>query len=315
MKRDSDRHPRAVALRLPYVYALDRVGDLWVFKLPAKVEERPGQELQEVGYVLAAGDGNALAVVGDTLLCSRYGRLEAYALDDPVRPRPLGPSESAGPYFTCALVRSQDRLIRIGMAGLSVFDVSQSARPRHLGTTRVPSENSWGGCVVDDRLYVAQRRKATEKGNRDGISVYDLVDPGALKEIGFVETPASPNLLLPAGKDRLAVLTENGAQLFSLADPLKPAALGQPVATAGRCGAVLPVDGKSYLITGRDVFRVEDKALIPVGGFFAGGNWDVPHYQGCSEGGYAVIPLNEAIVVLRPEAASAPRFLGKEPPK
>jgi tetratricopeptide (TPR) repeat protein len=305
VKRDSNQALRAAVLHLPYVYAIARGGDLWVFKLPTKVEEKPGQELQEVGQVCAAGDGRALAVVGDTLLCSRDGGLEAYALDDPGRPRPLGKFGTERLYQTWALVRHQDRLIRVGTAGLSVFDVSQPARPGHLGTTPVP-RHSVGGCVVGGRLYVAQHRLATEKGSRDGIAVYDLADPGALKELGFVETPASPYHLLPAGKDRLAVLMDDRAQLFSLADPLKPAALGQPVATAARCGAVLPVDDRSYLITGRDVFRLEDKALIPVGGFSAGGNYDGAPYHGCSEGGYAVITLSEAVVVLRPEKAPRP---------
>jgi serine/threonine-protein kinase len=89
---------RAAALAYPYAYGLGRFGGLWVFKLPTK-EEAPGQELAEVGHVPAAGDGNALTVIGDTLLCTSHGGLEVFTLKDPARPRLLGrfgPTEPGG---------------------------------------------------------------------------------------------------------------------------------------------------------------------------------------------------------------------------
>jgi tetratricopeptide (TPR) repeat protein len=307
-RRDLTRALRAAALHPPYVYVLDRIGDLWTFQLPARADEQPGQELQEVGHFPAAGDGNALVVIGDTLLCSRFGSLEAFSLQDPAQPRYLGQFGPLRGQQTRALVRDHDRLIQIALGSLSVFDVSQPATPRHLGTTWTPGHGCNNGCVVGDRLYVGESHFAPMKPGRHGIVIYDLAYSGALKKIGFVEIPASPFHLLPVGKDRLAVLMDDRAQLFSTADPLRPAALGQPVATSARSGIVLPIDGKIYLVTECDVLRVEEGALIPVGGFRAGGTWDAAPYHGYSEGGYAAIALSYAVVVLRPEAGPAARL-------
>ncbi|HEY7428499.1 MAG TPA: tetratricopeptide repeat protein, partial [Gemmataceae bacterium] len=308
VKRNVDQAIRAAALHLPYAYVLDRTGDLWVFKLPDEAGEKPGQELQEVEHLSAAGDGNALVVIGGTLLCSRAGSVEAFSLEDPARPRHLGKFGPEKRYWTQALVISHDRLILVGPGGLSVFAVSNPARPQHLGTTQ-PQRFSWNGCVVGGRLYVAEVCIPSFKNSRNGIAIYDLADPKALKEVGFVATPASPYHLLPVGKDRLAVLMDDKAQLYSTADPLKPAALGQPVAASARSGAVCPIDGHVYLVTSSDVFRIEEKDLVRIGGFRAGGTYDGQPYHGSSQGGYAIVPLTEAAVVLRPEAGSASRLL------
>jgi thiol-disulfide isomerase/thioredoxin len=309
----------AAALRPPHVYVLDRVGDLWVFRLPAEAEEKPVQGLLEIGHVLDAGDGQALAVVGDTLFCTRIGSLEAFSLTDPARPRPLGRFESKSRENTRVLVRDQERLILIGQKTLSIFDVSRPTSPVFQGTTTVHTGTSRQifntGCVAGGRLYVAEGHLPGPINSRQGITVYDMADPKALKEMGFVETPALPSYLLPAGKDRLAVLMRDmrdwsrSAQLFSLADPLKPVPLGRPVATAGS-GTLFPIDGETYLVTASDVFRLEDDALIPVGGYRSGSStYGVSPYQGDCEEGDAVITVDNGVVAWRPKAASAARLI------
>jgi thiol-disulfide isomerase/thioredoxin len=256
-----------------------------------------------------------VVVIGDTLLCSRAGSVEGFSLADPARPRYLGKFGPTRPGRTQALVCCHDRLVLVGPGCLSVFDVSKPAEPQHLSTTQ-PQGFAWNGCAVGDRLYVAEAQVPSYKNSRDGIAIYDLADPRALKEVGFVATPASPYHLLPVGKDRLAVLMNNQAQLFSTADPLKPGALGKPVATYGRSGAVFPIDGTAYLATASDVFRVEENGLFRIGGIRAGGTPDGYPYHGCCQGGYAIVPLQQAAVVLRPEARSVARLLppGKKGP-
>jgi hypothetical protein len=153
------RSLRAVALRPPYAYVLNWAGDLWVFKLPDAGEDKSGQEVQEVGHVPNAGDGYALAVIGDTLLCTRSGSLEAFSLADPARSLPLGRFGFRA-FQALALVRDQDRLIVSGTDCLSVFDVSRPARPRRLGTTQLGATQAprffGSGCVVGGRLYAAE---------------------------------------------------------------------------------------------------------------------------------------------------------------
>src|SRR5262249_39817003 len=151
------------------------------------------------------------------------------------RPRHLGRFGPEGEGQTQALVHCQGRLILVGPGCLSVFDVSDPARPRHLGTSRPPGY-SWNGCGVGDRLYVAEALIPSFKGSSAGFAVFALADPGPLKEAGFGATPATAYHLLPIGKDQLAALMDNRAQLSSTAAPLKPVALGPPVATSARSG-------------------------------------------------------------------------------
>jgi WD40 repeat protein/thiol-disulfide isomerase/thioredoxin len=321
-KLDSSLVPlRAAAFLLPYAYVLGRDGDLWTFRLPEEADEDTRLEVYELDHLRGAGDGHALVVIGDTLLCSRNGSLEAYSLRDPAKPHRVGRFGPTTPGWTQAIIQHHDLLVLVGPGCLSLFDISNPSQPRHLGITR-PARFQWNGCAVGDRLYIAENRVPTIQPNsQTGIAVYDLADPKNPKELAFVETPAPPFHLLPVGKDRLVVLMDREAQLFTLADPLKPAALGQPVAASARTGAVLSNDGQSYLVTGREVFRIEENRLVRVGSFLFPGQPDnAPCSDGCpyhgsSLGQYAVIPTDLSTVVVRLKSQSAARLSSPGEPR
>jgi peroxiredoxin len=302
VKQDRNKAVRATALYLPYAYALGRSGDLWIFKLPAKEDVKAVHELQEVGQVAAAGDGNALAVVGDTLLCSAHGSLEVYSLKDPAKPGRLGRFGPAERARSQALIRHHDRAILIGPGNLAVFDIADPTKPRYLGSTK-PAGFQWNGCVLGDRLYVAEILMPSAKGSRNGIAVFDLADPSNLKELAFVPITEGPYQLLPVGTDRFIALTSGTAQLFNTAD-VKPTPLGKPQAVFGRTGAVLSSDGKSYLITVNNVLRIDAQELVRIGNYRGGGNADGFPYQASVQRVYAIIPAHQMAVVLRPQPKS-----------
>jgi WD40 repeat protein len=301
-KQDHYLAGRATAIHLPYAYVLARTGDLWTFRLPEKLGEERNREILELAELPGAGDGTALVVIGDTLLCSSIGSLAVYSLRDPEKPRRVAVVGPAAPGPAYAMIRQGDRLVMVGPGCLSVFDVTNPSTPQHLGITR-PARVLWNGCAVGDRLYLAEIRSPTvQPGGHDGIVVYDLADPKDPKELGFVETAAQPYHLLAVDKDRLVVLTDKEAQLFTLANPLKPAPLSQPVAASGRAGAVLCSDGHAYLVTGGQVFRIEAKALVRIQNFRSGPCYDGLPYHGCSLGEYVAIPGQERTVILQAKA-------------
>src|SRR5262249_43354763 len=296
---------RAAAFHLPYAYVLDRGGDLWTFRLPEKDEEKPGLEVQELDHLSHAGDGNALMVMGDTLLCSSSGSLAVFSLQDPAKPRRIAVVAPGAPGQSQAIIQQRNRVMLVGPGYLAVFDAAKPAQPRSLGITR-PARYQWNGCAVGDRLYLAETRiPNVQPQSRNGISVIGVADPNNPKELAFVETPAGTYHLLPVGKDRLVALMDTTAQLFSLANPVKPAPLGQPVVTAARTGARLSSQGQSYLVTGSEVFRIEEKELVRIGASRPSGNADGLPYHGCSLGEYAAIPTDQSTVVLRVKGKSA----------
>jgi len=305
----SDKAVHAAALSYPYVYLLGRFGKgLWVFKLPTKKGETVGQELAEVGHIDAAGDGGGLTILGDTLLCTSRGGLEAFSLKDPIRPRFLGRFGPQGSGSSKALVSYKDRVILIGQKNLSVFDVSHPTRPHHLGSTPIQGFK-WNGCVLGDRLFVAEIQLSNSRNSRNGISVFDLRDPTHLTEQTFVATKA-PSHLLPVGSDRFVSLAGDSAQLFRVTDG-KPTPVGESIAASGRSGTVLTLEGKSYLITCADVIRIEDKELISINRYRGGCAFDGTPYPASSQGQYAIIPGSLWAIALRPESRLAAPF---EPP-
>ncbi len=315
VQKDFKQSIRAVALRRPYAYVLDRSGGLWVFKLPDKAGEKPTEALEEVGRIAGAGDGNALTVIGDALLCSHDGSLAVFSLKDPARPERRGKFGSEAPARSQSIVRLGGRVVLVGPGALSVFDVSNPAEPRHLGTTRA-ARYQWNGCAVGDRLYVAEADIPIPGGMkpRRGIAIYDPGDPRELKELAFVETTGTPYHFLPVGKDRLAVLMDGTAQLFSTADPLQPAPLGKAVPASARTGAVLDIGGKTYLSTGRELFRIDDQNLVCIGAIGSVGNPDGFPYQASTEGDCAAIPGSQAVVVLRAESPATAHLDAPEAP-
>jgi hypothetical protein len=309
LKKDPKTPIRTAVLKSPHAYVLDRSGGLWTFLLPSTRDDKVVEELQ---HIPDAGDGFALTLLNDHLLCSARGSLEVYSLKDPARPRKLGkfgPDKMDG---TVSMVGYGARLILLGPECLSVFDVSDVAAPRHLGTTR-RAGLPWNGCVVGKRLYVAEMEVKLEsyKDTRNGISVYDLTDPANLKELAFIPTESGVYHLLPVGKDRFVALTDQSARLFSVADPLQPVALGKAVAAHGRTGAIVTADGISYLVCGGEYCRIEDKELVLLGTFGASSNLDGQPYHAWTCNEEVIVPGDQAAVVLRLEPKATARL---EPP-
>jgi hypothetical protein len=170
---------RAVALNLPWVYALERSGSLVIFRL----RERANEADPSVVRVLKdAGDGHALQVFGDVLVCTRHGHLDVYSLNDPANPRFL---RRAGPnskvlYDSHSIVRHANAVFVLGRDGILSYDVSVPARPRLLAVHDM-LDGGWVGCMVNDILCVGDRKHL----GKVGIAIFDVSNPSQIREIGF----------------------------------------------------------------------------------------------------------------------------------
>lgn len=301
----------AAALSHPYVYLLAADGKLWIFKLPTKEEEKPNQELAEVGWLDTGGDGLGLTILGDTLLCTFKGGLKAFSLENPIHPRFLeyvGPPQTTKAHSE-ALVTYKNHIIVIGTKNFFVFNVSNPARPRYLGSTPHQSYK-WSGCVLGELLFVAESehpgsRPHVRNAIRNGISVFDLKNPTRLTERAFVATKKAPYSLLPVGSDRFVSLARDSAQLFRVADG-KPTPVGEPIAVSGgRAGAILTVEKQMYLITASQVIRIEDKGLTFINRYRKEADYAGFPYRADVQGQYAIIPGGLGAVALRPESRLA----------
>jgi hypothetical protein len=306
---------RAVALRPPYVYAINAStfvsGDLVVFRLPA-AQPRPGAallDIEDCAVVENAGDGGDLCVIGETLLCTHRGGLNVFSLKDPARPtlvKRVGPAPL--PRLSNVLIRHGRLACLVGGTGnvqpashLSVFDLTKPAEPRHLSLSRI-EPRAWCGCGVGKHLYLGSYKEWPH--DRNGVAVIDLTDPEMPREAGFVETDRPFHVFAAGGGRRLVAVSDGEVQQLSLADPVRPALLGGPCrikeghGLGGRGATLVEARGHSRLVCLHQVFAVEEKGLREV---FRFPSWNVgsaiPHH-GRRQGGYVVIPTQSFVYVL-----------------
>jgi hypothetical protein len=304
----TNRPLHAAALRMPFVYAIDRAGDLYVFKAPQEVTIK---DVLPVRVIRNAGDGIALKLVRDCLLCSRSGSLEVYSLTSPESPRYVGRFGPAmGPTSSMTIVAAERNAFLIGEDGILAYDLANLSSPRYLGITRV--EGSWTACLSGKYLYVGEERLNKK---RRGIAIYDIASPAALREIGFIPTERMPydlfavngGLLLASTDGRLLSFGDgvNGnAELFSLAIPDRPKLIGRYGNAGGRAATVVTSSKGQYFAYAGGVCAIHKDGLrqfvsLPTGGSLL----DSIPYHGDADGGYAALALGQNVTLIRRKAS------------
>jgi hypothetical protein len=299
---DATAHPiglgvRAVALRMPYAYLLNQDGTLFVYRIPDRGWSR---DREPMAMAPEAGDGSDIAVLGETLYCTRGESLEAYSLADPARPAHLGrfgPKESRG---DGAIVASGDRLYLVCPGAVVSYDVSSVAR-----TTR----DACAGAIVGGRLYVGA---AGEHGGASpGIAVFDISEPDRPTEVAFLPTETTVWRLSGTGGGRLLaglaapdgrgvrVGPQGSLALFSLAAPDLPELLMQVPSAGGRSAVLLSTDEGEYCVCDGTLFLVNEDGLTalpsPLPYSIAAG--DFP-YRGAAAGRCAAVATDGPVSVV-----------------
>jgi hypothetical protein len=298
---------RAVAMRLPWVYVLERSGHLWVFRVdPADVDLGPNLERR----IELAGDGHDIQIVGDTLLLTSHGKLVTYSLQRPDEPRLLGRFGRDEPRVrvSSAIVHAESRIYLLCDGAVDSFDCSIPSHPRLLGSMQTDATN-WTGCASGARLYVGET--PNDNSDRAGIAIYDATHPEKLIRSGFVPLEDSPYHLFTPTENRLLVLVDRwrtaDALLIDVSDSKSPAIIKTFDRAGGRGAAMVRHQGEQYLITNGGVFRIAGDRLKRCGDFEPNiSTLDGSPYRGAGEGNYAAIVGNNQCVLLRLEAEAAP---------
>ena len=309
-----NRDFRAVALHLPYVYAINSIsftsGDLVVFKLPAE-HPQPGASLQlieDCGLIEDAGDGGDLCVIGDTLLCTHLGGLKVFSLADPAQPRyvtRVGPSRSR---LSHSLIRRGELACLVGETDnitpasyLSVFDLSRPAEPRPISLSLI-NDRVWSGCASGAYLYLGALK--VWDNERSGVAVFDLANPETPRQVGFVETELPYHVFPTIAGKQLVAVADGYMQPLSLAEPTKPALLGPAFRIkeggdrAGRSAALVERGKYERIVCLQQVYAVEEKGFRPM---FRFNCWNVgsglPHH-GRAQNGYVALPTQQYVYIL-----------------
>lgn len=315
--RPPSRTFRSVALRMPFVYVLDREGALFVFKVPNK-GKTDGLKAEKV--LEDVGDGNDLAVLDDVLLCPRWGHLEVYSLEDPQTPKHLGKFGPDGRYYhTQDLIVHGDHAFLVGREGVVSYDVSDPASPQFLGVAR-SDRYGWTACITGDYLYVGSIEAGPEGGQ--GIAIFNVADPANIKEVSFVPTTRAPYHLFALREGRLLVSFDADSRIqrgrkvhgnsavFDISNPEEPQLVFEQSDSGGRAATVLAIGEKEYFVCNGAIFSIRAdelktattfSRLPPFGsGFlFGGSTLDGAPYHGDSDGIHAALALDSVAVVIR----------------
>jgi hypothetical protein len=299
---------RSVALRLPWVYVLDRTGTVCVFRLP---KNGPAKDLQPTKILENLGDGDDLKVFGDVLVCTRLGALEAYRLKNPTEPVHIGT------FGAKTWLHFEDqRIVRNGpfaflLCGTTIqsYDLTVPAQPKLLAKFQA-KQSGWVGAADGNYLYVGQ-----VSGGHLGVCVYDVSSPKLPLEVGFVPLSHPPYSVFVTPQRRLVVgmydgksewiseshIVVNGrSAVFDLADPKRPRLTKQYDRSGGVTAALLNAKGQSYFACNGVVFALTKDGLEPNSVFLPlGTTMDALPYHGDSEGNYAAVTTDQVVQVLR----------------
>ena len=335
-QRERAKGPRefsAVALRMPWAYALDRDGDLYVFRVPlvpppktrpvpserdngliAITGELKGALVEPETTIPGAGDGGHLIVAGDTLLCTRYRRLEVFSLENPARPARVGIAGNSSwlAHASTATVRDETRLFVLSSKRIDLYDIATPRTPNHLGSFSGPRELVCA-CVAGDKLVVGTARQYRTGDKRNaGLAVFDVSDSARIKETGFIDLGwrAPRQLLRTSGGTLLApgvrisgleaLSTRTGIGFTPSSDADQPFA-ATPIDLPNLYHCVMLVkDGRAFLVGPGEVHEVKPPDARLVFTYLPWGLRSVA--EGCHgdvEGDYAAIVGGRAIAVLR----------------
>ena len=321
---------RSAVIRFPWVYVLSRsspltgTARLFVFRLDSVAQEQEDsadddtvpQELSPLRVIEDVGDGQNLMRWDDFLVCTRRGDLEVYSLADPEEPKRIGRCrpDSKKSYLTNKVVRDGNRAFAIGNRILLRYDLGNPAKPKYLGEKAVKYE-CFAGCVARGHLYIGGFREG-DSANSSGIAVFDVGNPFDLKELHFLPLSTVPYHLFPLPDNQLLAsldadssvhtlspnnMTVHGNSAFvDLAKPTQPVLAKEMKGSGGRTSTVLSAKHGDYFVCEGAVFSLHDHQLGEIYSFSSPGSSDDGFpYHGDSNGSYAVLPADNAAIVLR----------------
>lgn len=304
-----NRPYRSAAVRFPWVYALDRDGGLYWFKL----SETPGvvESVVTTYFRDNAGDGLDLAIHGETLVCTRGSRLAVYSLSDPSSPRE---TETVGPMQPPARCRgvviNGSRFYLLYGNSILTFEMLETGKIAFRGLADVEGD-CLAASFVGSILYCAV---ADDPDNWiTKIVGLDASDPLHFKPLGNCQLTGYPFHIFSLDSETFAALYEGEArvaavdgnttilgnagwiQLFECKDARNLAPVGEPVNVHPRAAAPL---GQDLVVTSGHVYRRTKARVEPVLDFYLGSTLDGAPYHGRSDGKYAALASDESITIL-----------------
>jgi hypothetical protein len=339
---------RAAEIKPPYVYGLQRDGDLYVFKIPDDTLNafwsgafslpnsmlgfeddhsliESASQLEFIGTLKHAGDGRDLIIVGDSLLLSNQGGLEVYSIADPSLPEIAVSIKAPKSFSTNALVLSNTELFVLGDRTICSYDIEDPLSPKGPVVSNNKRSN-FSGCSDGRNLIVAETKTAGV-GSRQGIAVYEGSNAQKLKEVSFCATAKVPYHLFVDSDSHLLACGDSGnwfhswstgdikvdglTATFQVLENGQLGKVGEIKACGGRAVTAIHDKSKDFLICNGAVMDNQWKSLNPIQSFSPWGTTlDGAPYHGANQGNYAVLATDSDLAVFRIRA-SKQRFLGR----
>lgn len=116
------------------------------------------------------------------------------------------------------LVKAQGQFVYMTSAEtLAVFDVSEPAAPKRVGTYTFP-EKIWGFRVAGNRVYVAD--------GHSGLGILDISKPSAPALLSLTKMPGQAKNVSVAGSRALLANHMSGVDIVDISDQSKPSLVG-----------------------------------------------------------------------------------------
>ena len=328
---------RSVALKMPWVYALDRDGNLHIFEVPRERLKGFSEGLQQAIYAILfgaqepaaqldspkrlrfaqtitnAGDGNDLEIVGSVLTLTRMGNLEVYSIEHPSAPTYLGRFGPKTKLKSQSIVPAGKLAFVVGKGCILTYDMVNPTKPRHIATLNNDFGN-WNGCSEGKFLYITEY--ATTPHKRRGIAVYDTSNAKQLTERHFIATSQTPYHIFVNRENHLVACLGSGSRwhivsaknitvngktaVFKLGQSGAPELHAEIKGSGGRAATSARYRGATYLICNGLVFSSKSEVLRKAYSFFPyGSTLDGSPYHGGSDGAYAALATDQDICILR----------------
>jgi hypothetical protein len=281
----------------------------------------PGDASVFLSFIDDVGDGQNLMRWDDFLVCTRWGGLEVYSLENPKEPKRVGLCKpgSKKRYLTNTIVRDGNQAFVIGDHILLSYDLSVPSKPKYLGEKAIRYDGSVG-CMAAGHLYLGGSKEG-DSASSWGIAVFDVANPADVKELYFLPVAKPIYHLFPLPGNRLLASLDvdssfrifrsssrsvrsftirGNSVLIDLAQPTHPVLSRELKDLGGRAATVLSTKQGDYYVCSGAIFSLNGRQERQVYSFFPPGTTcDGFSYHGDSDGTYAVLPLDDAAVVLR----------------
>lgn len=288
---------RAVALDLPNVYATDSLGGVYAFKIDP---QRRSQTVREHEYVETKTDGNAIDILGDSLLLPKRGQLIRFAIKDLARAVPASVLGEAGKWPTRAIVRGQSQLFVLDPYRVSSFQLDGAAADPVFVSAFESGELWWCGCVRDGFIYASVTRPSD---GFKGVAVLEIGADGKLHRRGELKSDGMVVGVHAVANRQLILVGDLNANRVAMVDASDPDRLLQTRRLefpTTRASVIARIHDQDVLVTGLAGAVVEAQGLIPVEyPFHTAGALDSACYFGDVQSEWVGLPADRVIHVVR----------------